>query len=98
MVILVTAFLLMLAKLQLKSALFVSKYFYTLLIFVNAFGWFLIIAFLVFIIVTKRRWPVTKETVMEKTQGQDYAILYIKKAKEFVRPPSSQSNPLLYRN
>lgn len=57
----VTCFVLMLKVSGLKSALFVDNYFYGLLILINGFGWFLVLAFLLLIVALKRRWPLDKD-------------------------------------
>lgn len=67
--LLVTAFLLMLKKGGLKSALFIEDYFYGMLIIVNTLCWVLITAYLLLLYKTQRRWPVTKETVIKSVTG-----------------------------
>ena len=62
-IMLVNTFVLLLKKSGLKSALFVDNFFYGLLILINGFGWFLVAAFLLFIIAIKRKWPVDKEMI-----------------------------------
>ncbi len=84
-VLLVTCFLLLLKKTGLNSAIFVEDYFYGMLIIVNGFGWFILLAFILLILQTRRQWPVTKETIMKEIQGQDYAIFFIKKGRKLVR-------------
>ena len=83
--VLITAFLLMLKRSGLKSALFTDNYFYGLLIIVNALLWVIIASFFLLLIFTKRKWVTTKESVLKAIQGQDYVIFHIKKAKAFVR-------------
>ena len=84
-VLLATAFLLMLKKGGLKSALFVESYFYGLLLTVNVFSWVLILAYLGLLKLTRRKWPLIKESVIKAIAGQDIAILHIKKANRVVR-------------
>ena len=53
-VLLVTCFLLLLKKTGLNSAIFVEDYFYGMLIIVNGFGWFILLAFILLILQTRR--------------------------------------------
>jgi hypothetical protein len=67
----------------LKSALFVDNYFFGLLILINGFGWFLVLAFLCLIIAVKAKWPLDKDQVMQAINGQELTIVYIKRARKF---------------
>lgn len=50
----------------------------------NAFFWFLVLCWIVFVIITRQRWTVDKEIVNILTEGQDLAIYYIKEARRFI--------------
>mmetsp|Transcript_15167 Transcript_15167/g.20587 ORF Transcript_15167/g.20587 Transcript_15167/m.20587 type:complete len:201 (-) Transcript_15167:139-741(-) len=50
----------------------------------SGFLWFLVLCWLLFVILSRQRWPLDKETVMELTEGQDLAIYYIKDARTFM--------------
>ena len=63
--IVVNSFLLLLKKGGLKSALFVDNYFYGLLIVVNTIFWVAIASYIILIILTKSRWPTTRELVLK---------------------------------
>ena len=56
----ILCFVLLLKETGFKSALFVDNYFYGLLILINGFGWFLVVAFLGFMIAVKSKWPLDK--------------------------------------
>lgn len=51
--VLATSFLLLCKETGLKSALFVESYFYGLLIIVNAFCWFIVLAFLLLLAIIR---------------------------------------------
>ena len=63
--ILVNSFLLLLKKGGLKSALFVDNYFYGLLIVINTIFWVGIASYLILILLTKAKWPTTREHVLK---------------------------------
>lgn len=50
----------------------------------TGFCWFLVLLIFVFILVTRMKWGLDKETVMDLTEGQDLAIYYIKDARAFI--------------
>jgi hypothetical protein len=79
----ILCFVLLLKETGMKSALFVDNYFYGLLILINGFGWFLVAAFLLFMLAVKARWPLDKQQVEKAIQGQELAIMYIKEARKF---------------
>lgn len=62
-------FVLLLKETGMKSALFVDNYFYGLLILINGFGWFLVFALLIFMIVISAKWPLDKQQVEKAIQG-----------------------------
>lgn len=68
-IMLVNTFVFLLKKTGMKSALFVDNYFYGLLILINAFGWFLVAVFMMFLVAIKRKWPVDKETIAKAVAG-----------------------------
>ena len=80
---LVTCFVLLLKISGLKSALFVDNYFYGLLTLINGFGWFLVVAFILLILITRATWPLEKEHVLKAIDGQELTIVYIKRARKF---------------
>jgi hypothetical protein len=67
--LLVNTFAMLLSKLQLKTALLVNKYFYNLLIVLNVIGWFIIFMLVFTIFLARRKWPVTKDDVLNEIQG-----------------------------
>ena len=79
----VNSFVLLLKISGLKSALFVDNYFYGLLTLINGFGWFLVFAFLLLILVIRSKWPLDKEQVLKAIEGQELTIVYIKRARKF---------------
>ena len=66
---LVDSFVLLLKISGLKSALFVDNYFYGLLTLINGFGWFLVVAFLLLMLMVRAKWPLDKEQVMKAIEG-----------------------------
>jgi hypothetical protein len=79
----VDSFVLLLKISGLKSALFVDNYFFGLLILINGFGWFLVVAFLGLMIAVKGKWSLDKEQVLQAINGQELTIVYIKRARKF---------------
>ena len=67
-----------------KQSVFIDKYFFLLTIFLSGFLWFLVVCWILFILITRHKWILDKETVMELTEGQDLAIYYIKDARQFI--------------
>ena len=67
-----------------KQSFFIDKYFFLLTIFLCGFLWFIVFMWILFILITKGKWGLDKETVMELTEGQDLAIYYIKDARSFI--------------
>jgi len=61
----VNTFVLQLKISGLKSALFVDNYFYNLLILINGFGWFLVLAFLLMMLLIRAKWPIDKDMVIK---------------------------------
>ena len=66
------------------QSIFVDKYFFLLTIFISGFLWFIVLMWLLFILISRQKWGLDKETVMELTDGQDLAIYYIKDARSFI--------------
>ena len=66
---LVNTFVLLLKISGLKSALFVDRYYYYLLILINGFGWFLSLASLLLAFMLKGRWPVDREIAKSGIAG-----------------------------
>ena len=54
-------FVLLLKMSGFRSSIFVDTYFYNVLILLNAFGWFLVFAFILFAIVIKKGWPLNRD-------------------------------------
>ena len=75
-------FILLLKRSGLRSALFVDNYFYGLLTLVNGFGWFLILVFILFMVIIRKRWPLDLDVVCDAIKGQELAIIYIKRARK----------------
>ena len=67
-----------------EQSVFIDKYFFLLTLFLSGFLWFCVLIWLLFTLITKQKWPLDKETVMELTEGQDLAIYYIKDARAFI--------------
>ena len=67
-----------------KQSFFIDKYFFLLTIFLCGFLWFVVFMWVAFILITRQKWGLDKETVMELTEGQDLAIYYIKDARNFI--------------
>ena len=67
-----------------KQSFFIDKYFFLLTIFLCGFLWFIVLCWILFILITRGKWGLDKETVMELTDGQDLAIYYIKDARSFI--------------
>ena len=79
----VDSFVLLLKISGLKSALFVDNYFFGLLVLINGFGWFLVVACLCLMIAVKAKWSLDKEQVLSAINGQELTIVYIKRARKF---------------
>ena len=85
MLALATMMIMMYMKVQgYKQSFFVDKYFFKLTIFLCGFLWFIVTVWILFILITRGKWGLDKETVMELTEGQDLAIYYIKDARSFI--------------
>ena len=67
-----------------KQSFFIDKYFFLLTIFLCGFLWFIVLCWILFMLITRSKWGLDKETVMELTDGQDLAIYYIKDARSFI--------------
>ena len=67
-----------------KQSIFIDKYFFLLTIFLSGFLWFLVLCWVLFVLITKQKWSLDKEHVMDLTEGQDLAIFYIKDARQFI--------------
>lgn len=67
-----------------EQSVFIDKYFFLLTIFMSGFLWFIVLMWILFILITKQKWVLDKETVMDLTQDQDLAIYYIKDARQFI--------------
>jgi len=80
---LVNTFVLMLKITGLKSALFVDTYYYYLLILINGFGWFLALCSIILAYVVKGKWPVDRDVAKSGIAGQELAIVFIKRARDF---------------
>lgn len=80
-----TQMIMMYMKLQdYKQSVFIDKYFFLLTIFMSGFLWFIVLMWVLFILITRQKWGLDKETVLELTEGQDLAIFYIKDARSFI--------------
>lgn len=66
-----------------ESDFFADKYFFWLNIFQSTLVWFSIFLLLVFQLITKAQWPVTREFIENFTQGQEMAIIQIQRARKF---------------
>ena len=67
-----------------KQSVFIDKYFFLLTIFLSGFLWFIVFVWILFILITRQKWGLDKDTVMELTEGQDLAIYYIKDSRSFI--------------
>jgi len=67
-----------------EQSFFIDKYFFLLTIFLCGFLWFIVIMWILFILITRAKWSLDKDAVMELTEGQDLAIYYIKDARNFI--------------
>lgn len=67
-----------------KQSIFIDKYFFLLTFFLSGFMWFLVICALLLILITRQKWCLDKQVVMDLTEGQDLAIFYIKDARNFI--------------
>ena len=67
-----------------EQSVFIDKYFFLLTLFLSGFLWFCVLMWLLFVLITKQKWTLDKETVMELTDGQDLAIYYIKDSRAFI--------------
>ena len=67
-----------------EQSVFIDKYFFLLTLFMSGFLWFIVLMWIMFILITKQKWILDKETVMDLTQDQDLAIYYIKDARQFI--------------
>lgn len=80
---LVNTFVLLLKISGLKSALFVDTYYYYVLILINGFGWFLVLAAILLALALKGKWPVDRDIAKQGIAGQELAIVFIKRARKF---------------
>ena len=67
-----------------EQSVFIDKYFFLLTLFLSGFLWFCVLIWLLFVLITKQKWDLDKERVMELTDGQELAIYYIKDARNFI--------------
>ena len=67
-----------------EQSVFIDKYFFILTGMLSGFFIFCALMFIVFILITRQKWGIDKEAVMDLTEGQDLAIYYIKDARNFI--------------
>jgi len=85
MIAFLTQIIMMYMKVQgYKQSIFIDKYFFLLTIFLSGFLWFLVLCWVLFVLITKQKWNLDKQTVLELTEGQDLAIYYIKDSRQFI--------------
>lgn len=49
----------------------------------NGFTWFLVFTWILFIFASRSKWPLGASEVHKLTDGQDYAIYWIKESRKF---------------
>jgi len=52
-----------------EQSIFVDKYFFLLTIFISGFIWFIVLTWILFVLITRQKWGLDKETVMDLTEG-----------------------------
>lgn len=50
----------------------------------NSFFWFVVFCWVLFLLITKSKWVLSEEDVKMLTDGQDFAIFYIKESRYYI--------------
>lgn len=68
---------------EFKQSIFIDKFFFVLTLIMNTFFWLLAFSIVLFVAIRKAKWVIDVDACSKLTDGQDIAIYYIKKARDF---------------
>lgn len=65
-----------------KNSMLIDQYFFTVTNIINGMIWFFASMSIFYVLITRGKWPTTRETVEKQTRNQEVAIYNIKKSFE----------------
>lgn len=68
---------------KVENALFIDRYYMYTSSVLNGFGWFLVMAVFIMLIILKAKWPIDKQFCYDIMDGSELAIFHVKEARSF---------------